>query len=138
MTYFPDGSSYAYGPESGEDRSRLVNVGWLSADHAYVRGEVPNDLTTKLARLCRHGINRMRGFHVCEFCPEGPADRRGHMTFARDEVGEFLVGSAEIRVPESGQRVFAALDMIIHYVTEHGYKPPDDFLRAPAEMEALA
>jgi hypothetical protein len=45
-----------------------------------------------------------------------------------DGEGGFLVGSAEIRVDGlSGQR-YASPDMIIHYVEEHGYAPPADFV----------
>ncbi len=47
---------------------------------------------------------------------------------ARDDEGEFIVGGAEIRVTGSAGVTFAAPDMIIHYVTDHGYRPPDEFL----------
>jgi hypothetical protein len=83
-----------------------------------------------LARLCRAGVNRMRGFHYCPFCDWPPEPFLPSPTTARDEEGEFGVGSAEIRVPGPSGVTFAAPDMIIHYVTDHGYRPPDEFLDA--------
>ncbi len=43
-------------------------------------------------------------------------------------LGEFVVGSAEIRVQGPRGDRYAAPDMIIHYVEAHGYRPPDDFV----------
>jgi hypothetical protein len=73
----------------------------------------------------------MRGFHVCELCPRSADDMWPWPPLSvQEEEGEFFVGSAEIRVPAGDGTTFAAPDMIIHYVTEHGYRPPDSFLDA--------
>jgi hypothetical protein len=45
------------------------------------------------------------------------------------EGGEFVVGGAEIRVEGATGTRYASPDMIIHYVEEHGYRPPDDFIQ---------
>jgi hypothetical protein len=127
MTYFADGSPYSFA-ETGETRP-LVNIGWLSAEHPYPTGPVPDDLVAKLARICRHGVQRTRGFHRCEFCARPEGAFRAPPTTSRDDEGEYFVGGAEIRVAGPGA-TFAAPDMIIHYVTDHGYRPPDDFLDA--------
>jgi hypothetical protein len=42
----------------------------------------------------------------------------------------FIVGSAEIRVHAPSGAIYAAPDMIIHYVEKHGYRPPDHFVQA--------
>lgn len=128
MTYFTDGSPYSF-LETHEPRP-LINVGWLSAEHPYPTGVVPEELVAKLGRLCRNGVRRTRGLHRCEFCarPEGVALRPP--ISARDDEGQFIVGGAEIRVVGPAGVTFAAPDMIIHYVTEHGYRPPDEFLDA--------
>ncbi len=44
--------------------------------------------------------------------------------------GELVLGSAEIRVFGSNGVTYAAPDMIYHYVAEHEYKPPDEFIEA--------
>jgi hypothetical protein len=128
MTYFSDGSPYSY--LETHEPGMLVNVGWLSAEHPYSTGVVPEDLVAKLARLCRYGVQRTRGIHHCEFCPEPEGMSWWSPTSARDDEGEFIVGGAEIRVVDPGGITFAAPDMIVHYVTDHGYKPPDEFLDA--------
>ena len=40
------------------------------------------------------------------------------------------LGWAEIRVFGDDGKVYAAPNMIYHYVTAHHYKPPDEFVRA--------
>ena len=49
--------------------------------------------------------------HVCEFCN----DKRGN---------------GEIHVKGSHGYKFVAPSMLIHYIEEHGYKPPDVFIDA--------
>lgn len=128
MTYFADGSMYSY--EDTGEAGPPVNVGWLSSRHPYQTGAVPEDLVEVLAHRCRMGVFRMRGLHYCEFCgfDEGPGFPPS--TSSRDGDGEFVVGGAEIRVTGPSGVVFASPDMIIHYVTDHGYKPPEEFLEA--------
>lgn len=127
MTYFADGSAYSY-MDTGE-AGPLVNVGWLAAGHPYPTGTVPDDLVMVLARLCRKGVHRTRGLHRCEFCVAAGPGRKPPTSF-HDEDGEFLVGGAEIRIAGPSGVTYAAPDMIIHYVTDHGYKPPEEFLDA--------
>ena len=39
-----------------------------------------------------------------------------------------LLGSAEIRVFADGGAIYAAPDLIYHYMVVHRYKPPDQFI----------
>jgi hypothetical protein len=128
MTYFVDGSPYSF-LETHEPRP-LLNVGWLSAEHPYPAGTIPEELAAKLARLCRDGVHRTRGLHRCELCAKPEGLSWPSPVSARDDEGEFVVGGAEIRVADLAGVTFAAPDMIIHYVREHGYRPPDEFLDA--------
>lgn len=127
MTYFADGSEYSF-LNTGE-AGPIINIGWLDPAHPLPTGHVPGDVIRTLARLCRDPVHGTRGFHTCKFCPPAGADREPFTT-GRDEDGEFMVGSAEIRVAGPSGVTFAAPDMVIHYVTEHGYQPPDEFLAA--------
>ncbi|MBK8252213.1 MAG: hypothetical protein IPK82_06040 [Polyangiaceae bacterium] len=68
----------------------------------------------------------MRGFHRCEFCSldEVVAEKDGVVK---------LLGSAEVWLP--GESVlYAAPNLIVHYIRAHGYQPPAEYLRA---VEAL-
>lgn len=128
MTYFPDGSPYSF--LETQEEGRLVNIGWLSTGHSYSTGTVPEDLVRLLALLCRNGVQRTRGLHRCEFCVRPEVALRTPPTSSCDEEGEFIVGGAEIRLPCQSGVTFAGPDMIIHYVTEHSYRPPNEFLDA--------
>lgn len=68
-----------------------------------------------------------RGIHLCEFCE--PTSR----IFAERKGQQMYLGSSEIRVWSKTGEVYAAPNLIFHYVNTHRYKPPDEFLRALEE-----
>jgi hypothetical protein len=45
-----------------------------------------------------------------------------------------LLGSAEIRVPGKDGKVYAAPNLIYHYIKDCGYLPPQEFIDAVALM----
>lgn len=119
--YMADLTNYRYHHCNG--LRGVLPVGWLSSEHPFERGRVSAAVVDKLTYLAVFkSINFMRGHHRCEFCSanEVVAEVKG---VAR------LLGSAEIWVP--GERtLFAAPNLIVHYVKVHGYHPPAEFLRA--------
>ncbi len=72
----------------------------------------------------------MRGIHTCEFCALSD-----HQWFTQQQntYGESAhwasLGDGEIRVLGESV-VYAAPALIYHYVVEHHYKPPDEFIEA--------
>ena len=127
MTYFSDLSPYAY--LLGETNPPTLNVGWLDSKHTYLQGETSEEFTERLWCFCRRQVAVMRGFHFCEFCHESPADAALHW-----RGGErLLLGSAEIRVFGPNGVVYAAPNMIYHYVVTHRYCPPLEFIQAVLE-----
>jgi len=65
----------------------------------------------------------MRGYHACEFCSKAPLP---HVLKSGKQV---WLGSAEIWIPSTdGSLVYAAPDLVYHYVTAHQYRPPDGFI----------
>jgi hypothetical protein len=97
----------------------LVAIGWLAADHTYVRGNVPTEFMSRLMLLCRDPIRRTRGFHVCPFC--GAAR-----------------GNGEIHVRSAHGTTYAAPSLIGHYVEAHHYRPPNEFITAVNSLSPLA
>jgi hypothetical protein len=79
----------------------------------------------QLFKLCGNPVNKTRGFHVCSFCGGpwwAPPDA------CLDGVKCFL-GNGEVHVV--GREVcYAAPTLIYHYVVDHGYCPPEDFVEA--------
>jgi hypothetical protein len=108
MTFYPD-----LHPETmlgaGE---RLRAVGWLQPDHNYSRGTVPIDLLTTLKQHIHSAFQpcAFGGSHDCEFCNN-------------------CKGYSNLVIP-TAERVYVAPEMIVHYITEHGYRPPDEFFAA--------
>lgn len=123
LAYFADGDRYTYGSDPEAD---LLCVGWLDPAHPFNTGETPDGFSQLLADMCRQGTNRTRGFHRCEFCPP-PADGLGFSE--RPSIDGVALGSAEIRV-HGGDATWAAPDLIIHYVLDHAYLPPQPFIDA--------
>ena len=45
-------------------------------------------------------------------------------------VGQNLLGSAELRLVGRDGAVYAAPDLVLHYVEHHNYLPPHEFVEA--------
>jgi len=122
--YYPDLTQYEYGLSL--KNSGLLNVGWLSKEHPYPQGETIAEFKAKLLELCEIPVNQTRGFHRCEFCEEN----RGKRIVVHLDDNKLTLGSAEIRAVHADRSVFAAPNMIYHYVVKHNYLPPDKFIEA--------
>lgn len=127
MTYFPDLSEYAYLAGS-ERNARHRNIGWLGKGHRFPRGRVPDAALEKLWKLCLLPPHVTRGFHRCEFCRSPPFGGVAAVWKGR----QWKLGSAEIRVEGTEGIVYFAPNLVLHYITEHQYLPPAEFLAALA------
>ncbi|MGF1430639.1 hypothetical protein [Kitasatospora sp. LaBMicrA B282] len=127
MTYYPDLSEYAYSPSAIPD----LNVGWLARWHRYTKGEVSADFLAALARQASVTRSQTRGFHPCPFCR--PWSRKGGEEGAARAVG-IRLGSAEMHAFSRDGRVFAAPNLVHHYVDRHGYRPPTEFVEAVLDV----
>ena len=124
MAYYPDLSPYIYiSAGSGGDTR---NIGWLDAEHAYPHDAVPDAFVERLWAFCRKKMLQTRGYHTCELC-DAPLEA----PFQAQRSAEILkLGSAEIRVFGAADRVYAAPNLIYHYVVDHHYRPPEEFIQA--------
>jgi hypothetical protein len=127
MTYFADLTAYSF--LRGSPDKQELNVGWLTRWHKFQKGPVPESVLAKIFQLCRTPMNKTRGFHSCEFCH----GRKFGQVVERDGV-QLRLGSAEIRVPGVPGVEYACPDMIYHYMAEHAYKPPDEFIDAALNL----
>ena len=123
MAYFPDLSPYTY--LKREPDPTLLNVGWLDNEHDFPIGEVEPEVLNKLFALCLTPARQTRGWHACQLCPHQPGGR------LVERLGrQCRLGSAEIRVRGSGGIDFASPNLIFHYVRDHSYLPPPQYLEA--------
>lgn len=133
--HFADLTPYRY--QWAPIRSEILNVGWLSNEHYFCHGPVDERLRAILEELIAHPVNLFRGYHVCEFCPRPVVryDTHGH------PVTTFLPGTqgnGEIRLKGRHGMTYVAPVMVHHYVTVHGYCPPQEFLDAVIRAATIA
>ncbi|MFF7633100.1 hypothetical protein ACFZB9_08105 [Kitasatospora sp. NPDC008050] len=143
--FYPDLTPYSYanhGRDSFTDMTtgyrsvsftapyQRTNIGWLDAKEPWPAGSVPAAFAEKLqAVLAVQAVNECLGHHDCDLCPDDPpADRQ---TWRRPGHLRACSGTGEIRVPaQPGGSAFAAPRLIGHYVLDHGYRPPQEFIDA--------
>ena len=126
VVYFPDLTPYAYG--SDIELPGLLNVGWLSAEHPFPRGSVPEEFLRALEHLVQKPVNLTRGSHLCEFCPEPPVTIRNGFKWIQPAPG--TAGNGEVHIAAGTAESFAAPVLVLHYVQVHGYCPPPRFIVA--------
>lgn len=122
MAHFPDLSEYGY--YLADSRPGTKNVGWIEHGHEYAQ-ETPSAQTLDLLwNFCSVAIVQMRGRHFCDFC-----DRPALVSAERHGL-KLALGSAEIRVFSKEGSIYAAPNLIYHYVKTHHYAPPHEFVCA--------
>ncbi|MCF0093665.1 hypothetical protein [Micromonospora sp. MH99] len=134
MTYFADLTPYTYlerhedepgaADEPWPDLPRL-NVGWLDAAHPYPTGAAPDWLMPALTALAKARVRQTRGYHYCEICIRDLGED------AREAIRQGVIAreSAEFEVRGDGV-VYAAPQLLLHYVAAHEYLPPAEFCTA--------
>lgn len=133
MAYFRDLTPYLYIRRTA--RENELNVGWLDDQHDFPRGSVSDEVSAKLFALCRTQVNQTRGFYRCLLCRDKGLNRDLGLKVMRGGV-TLLLGSAEIRVHSKSGRSYACPNMIYHYIKDHGYKPPEEFINAVVGLPA--
>ena len=138
MAYFPDLSPYGYGHAH---HPGVVHVGWLDGIHSFPKGAVDNRLLEKIKLLSREPVELYRGKHVCELCVTPPDIEKAFLpnglvidpNCAWARWVDQRSSNGEIRV-RSGNVTFAAPVLIAHYIEEHAYLPPSEFLKAIEQL----
>jgi hypothetical protein len=124
VMFFRDLAPYEY-----DLPSKVPNVfmiGWLDDNAEFERGEADVAFLNALRSLYpSHQVNKMRGYHKCQLC---------HTTKNKGAIEASIdvdLGSAELWIPSSDKSViFAAPDMILHYIETHQYSPPASYKQA--------
>jgi hypothetical protein len=97
----------------------LRAVGWLERGHSYAMGDFDGVLFSALAELDVKPWEPIMcmGYHSCTLC---------------EESGDFTsseMGVHNLFIPGEGV-VFVAPELILHYMRDHRYKPPEEFRQA--------
>lgn len=110
MAFYEDLSPYNYTHYCEQE----LNVGWLEKGQPFPIGDVPEEFLNKLELYTQRNflIFKTKGMHRCEFCSENHGS------------------SNEIRVISDSGIAYAAPTLILHYIAEHKYLPPQEFVDA--------
>jgi hypothetical protein len=129
LNYYDDLSSYEYYMDS--PILEVKNIGWLDKEHVFKTGTVNVDFLKKLELLIFRSFekkinilaNKLRGSYDCPICGK----RKEKII---NESKTFTLGSAEIWIPDYRENghYFATFGLIIHYVKDHDYEPPKEFI----------
>ena len=94
----------------------IRSIGWLGKENQYSKGDSPSDLIELLQKhLEEHwACFAAFGLHDCEICV---SEGKHHME------------STNLFIPAEGVIYFAP-GMIVHYIQEHQYAPPAEFVEA--------
>jgi membrane protease YdiL (CAAX protease family) len=130
MTYFADLTGYTYIRTGDASRPGTKNVGWLGAGRAFETAPATQELLDRLWSYCTVSVAQTRGVHQCEFCP----GKDVHLAARNGD--KLMLGTAEIRVFAGDGSIYAAPTLIYHYVSDHGYKPPEPFIQALSTQHA--
>jgi len=104
---------------------RVRAIGWLEGDHPYTRGAVPGPFLQRLKQHVESAYQptMLFGFHECTLCP-------------RDDPN---MNDLNLLIP-TAELLYMAPAMIVHYIEDHDYRPPEEFIAAvmacPAQQSA--
>jgi len=127
MAYYRDLDRCSYFDRYADSSLDLTAVGWLEAPLAFPNGKVPREFERRLFELVDRTWDpiRFRGKHACDLCTRGPDSLRSEAGRAVD------IGATNLFIPKLGDvGFFVAPSLILHYVIDHGYRPPLDFQSA--------
>ena len=131
MTYFKDLTPYQY--LANEPLTpKPLNIGWLNIEIPFETGFTSQEFQVKLLKFCsdEYIVLIARGFHPCEICKlsdeQWYEEQKGRYV---DKAHWASIGDGEIRVL-GNSAIYAAPALIYHYIVEHQYKPPDEFIEA--------
>jgi hypothetical protein len=127
LPYFEDLTPYSFLTAADQVSPALVNIGWLSRWHSFSKGPVDKSVLEELLRLCQTPVRLTRGVHRCGMCHAFP-------NVMVVDGKEITLGNGEIRIPGQRDIVYVAPTLICHYIGDHEYRPPQQFLDAASVL----
>jgi hypothetical protein len=113
------------------DTLRVEKIGWFyDVVPTHPQGfRVPGPLFNKLLDIGKkYLVNRCFGSHVCKLCFH---DEREYLEMSADERKHYVDfsywGNGEIWI-KGKSKLWVAPTMIVHYIRDHGFFPPQEFM----------
>jgi len=123
MPYFKDLTNYQYLLWDEKNPNEYVfNVGWLDEFNDFPKGETSQEFKDKLRFYFKFPQQQTCGFRSCCFCyKEDGLPKEGQRWYISD---------SEIWIVGKNNKIYASPKMIVHYVEQHNYLPPPEFIEA--------
>jgi hypothetical protein len=135
IEHYVDLSSYCH--EISFNIDDVKNVGWIGRNQEFACGESEQKFIDKLKTIILKSgkgtydvlVDKIRGSYECPICGEQELE-------IRDENTYFILGSAEVWIPDSKVcgNYFSVPGLIVHYIEDHQYRPPEEFINAVLEF----
>jgi hypothetical protein len=133
MTYFKDLTHFEYFGSIHPYSDNYLNIGWLAKNYVFPTGSVSDKFLLNLEQLCKEPAQpRTLGLHYCELCPTPLQIRQSGGVFSEEQERKLggKYGTGEIHVNGENGLIYAAPVLIYHYIKEHQYQPPMEFIKA--------
>jgi hypothetical protein len=116
----------AYSPDL-EQIGPFKNVGYLSCEHEYPKGETSEAVFDRLASLVLLHLLKWLGYHDCDLGSCGLNQSQPELYWHGMRIPRSC--SSDVLVPDRTV-VYIAPALILHYIRAHQYLPPACFLEA--------
>lgn len=113
----------------------VKEVGYLWCGHPYTKGKVEELVLERLVAIAKKPLLCACGFHACNLEPCGATQGLPSQLKFRYGAQTLFLGSADILVPDD-KAVYCAPNLILHYIRDHGYLPPECFCAAVLKCPA--
>jgi hypothetical protein len=116
VAYLPDLTAY-------DDLGKALSIGWLDGEHPVPTGVTSPEFRKALSEICKKIQSwppPYMGYHTCEIC--GQSDGCYIFNVVNEHTG----------------RTYVAPELIDHYVADHNYLPPAEFIEAVIQSKDLS
>ena len=117
--FFEDLDEYHGGDDEEVFGLAPLGVGFLHRKQQFATGSTPSRVVLKLATYLLTP--------VCQRAKPMPCPLCGERVTTEIDGEEIALGSAEIRILGDDD-IYAAPDLILHFITDHSYRPPQQFI----------
>lgn len=123
MAIYKDFSKYQINDKEIEN---VVNIGWLGEKDSFIKGGTSYEFLVKLWEYYKCPVLLTRKIYQNK-----SLDGDGNSFVAMGKGRSVQLGSFEIRVLDEAEKtVYAAPSLLIHYIVNHHYLPPIEFINA--------
>lgn len=93
-----------------------IAVGWLSHEHSYLKEKMCSDDIGLISTWLKASkVIRYKGYHYCDLCG-GEKIVKGKVTNPHRTDTTHMIGP------------YMTTGLLLHYIWDHGYRPPEQFL----------